>query len=165
MVLPNGSLSYTEFDITFTGVSGAQSKAAMVVSNTVDENGVGIGTNSTALVDNTVTIPTGSTASSVQILKQSGNEFRVNPIIAPQQVFTPDDYARGQRSTCRGYEQRGEFVVIAWPARGGLAAVAPKDRDGHLFPPLIGLWVTSIPFNPGVTFVPGTVISDIVTPG
>ncbi len=160
VVLPNGSLSYTEFDITFTGVSGAQSKAAMVVSNTVDENGVGIGTNSTALVDNTVTIPTGSTASSVQILKQSGNEFRVNPIVPPS-VFTPTTTPEDSDQPAVAMSSTGSFV-IAW--RGAVSQqVAPKDVTDIYFRRYQALGDINS-FNPG-TYVPGTVISDIVTPG
>ncbi|MGO9109891.1 MAG: Calx-beta domain-containing protein [Thermoguttaceae bacterium] len=160
VVNPDGSLSYTEFDVTFTSVAGAQTHAPMVVTNCTDEDGVGIGTNSTELLDGAVTLPVGSTEADVSILKQSGNEFQVNP---PQStsIYSGTNQALNSDQPSVAMGGSGNFE-IAW--RGQISQeFAPKDVTDIYFRMYEPLGVISS-YSPG-TYVPGTVISDLVTPG
>ncbi|MGA2253720.1 MAG: hypothetical protein ABSG53_03585, partial [Thermoguttaceae bacterium] len=160
VVNPDGSLSYTEFDVTFTSVTGDQTHAPMVVTNCTDENGVGIGTNSTELLDNAVTLPVGSTEAEVKILKQSGNEFQVNPP-QPASIYAPGNQPLDSDQPSVAMSGSGNFV-IAW--RGQVSSeFAPKDVTDIYFRMYEPVGVTDS-FSPG-TYVPGTVISDIVTSG
>ena len=108
----NGTYSYTQFDVTFNGINGAADIAPMVVSNVADENGVGIGVNTTQKVDNTVTLTTGSTESQVQILKQSGNEFQVNPP-QPTSIYTSTTQPLNSDQPSVAMDGSGNFVTTA----------------------------------------------------
>jgi len=157
---PDGTLSYTRFDVTFTSVTGDQSHAPMVVTNCTDENGVGIGTNSTELVDNTVTLPVGSTAAEVKILKQSGNEFQVNPA-QTSSVYTLGNQPLSSDQPSVAMSNSGNFE-IAW--RGQVSQeFGPKNVTDVYYRMYEPVGVTDS-YSPG-TYVPGTVISDLVTPG
>jgi hypothetical protein len=155
VVNADGTLSYTEFDVTFTGVSGATVEAPMVVTNAVDENGVAIG--ATTLSGDGVA--SGSTASQVEILKQSGNEFQVNPT-QPTSIFTENTQPLNSDQPAVAMDGSGDFV-IAW--RGQVSQqVAPKDVTDIYFRRYEPVGVAAS-YTPG-TYVPGTVISDLVTP-
>ena len=160
VVLPDGALSYTEFDITFTGVSGATVAGALVITNCVDGSGVGIGatTYNTAGTAGTADVPTGSTEAQVQILKQSGNEFQVNP----QQVtsiFTANQQPLSSSDPSVAMDSAGEFV-IAW-AGGVSPEIAPKAMTNIYLRMYAPVGVTS---SFSDTAVAGAVTSDLVTP-
>ena len=162
VVNPDGTLSYTEFDVTFTGVSGAQSKAAMVVTNAADENGVGIGftTYNTDASAGMIGIPTGSTASQVSILKESGNEFQVNPQ-QPTSIYNQTTQPLNSDQPAVSMNGSGNFV-IAW-REAVSPSLAPKDVTDIYFQQYEPTGMIDS-FNPG-TYVPGEVTSDIVTSG
>ena len=152
VVNADGSLSYTNFDVTFTGVSGAQIEPQMVVTNCFDESGNPIGTT----LPGAEGTPIGSTQAQVLILKQSGNEFQVN---LPQ---TYDIYSLTPQPLDSNYsgvamDASGDFA-ISWQ-QAVSQSVAPKDVTNievRRYTP-VGL-INS--FSPG-TFVPGTVTSDV----
>ncbi len=160
VINPDGTFSYTQFDVTFTGISGTQNIAPMVVTNATDENAVGIGTNVTELLDNTVELTVGSTESQVQTLKQSGNEFQVNPA-QPSSVYSQSNLPPNSEEPSVAMSGAGNFV-IAWS--GGVSQqLAPKDVTDVFFRMYEPLGIAGS-YSPG-TFVPGAVISDIVKPG
>ena len=122
----DGTLSYTEFDVTFTGISGATVAAPMVVTNCVDGYGIAIGTTnySSAGTAATAEVPTGSTDAQVKVLKQSGNEFQVNPPYTTS-IFTANQSPLTADEPSVAMDASGEFV-IAWPGRVS-QELAPKD--------------------------------------
>ena len=161
VVNPDGSLSYTSFNVTFTGASGDQIEAPLLITNCIDEDGIAVGqavTTPITTTDATSGLPvvvqqvTGWTETAVNILKESSPEFQVNP----KQTVTPASSNRrlpSSPATSRPWPwtPRSDFVV-AW--RGGVSqAVAPKDVTNiyyRYFSPTG--FIDS--YNPG-TFVPG----------
>ncbi len=170
IVNPDGTLSYTTFDVTFTGVSVRQIEPEMVVTNCTDENLVPIGATipgpeagpaGTVPIGSTdAQVPIGSTEAQVKILKQTGNEFEVNEP-QPYSVYalTPQPLNNSQSSVAM--DASGDFV-IAWT--GAVSQeFSPKDVTDIYFRHYTPVGVTDS-FSPG-TYVPGAVTSDIVTPG
>ncbi len=159
VVLPSGQLSYTEFDITFTGVSGATVAGPMAVTNCVNGSGVGIGTTTfnTAGTAGTADVPTGSSEASVQILKESGNEFQVNPTQATS-IFTSNQQPLSSAQPSVAMDGSGEFV-ISWT--GGVSPeLAPKAMTNIYLRMYAPVGITGS-FSDAA--VPGAVTSDLVT--
>ena len=78
--------SFTEFQVTFTSVTGTTVDAPLVVTSITTANG-GTTAGSTTSLDGTVAVPVNVTGATVAVLKQTGNEFQVNPS-QPYSVYT-----------------------------------------------------------------------------
>ncbi len=137
VTLPDGTLSSTQFDVEFTGIFGDRQEPAMQVVAASDENGVPIDTKAW---------------SQVQILKESSNQFQVNP---PEQssVYSPYQASLSADEPAVAMDAAGDFV-IAW--RGDVSyQTTPKDVAdiyARMYSP-VGITDS---YNPN-TYVPGLV--------
>ena len=137
---PDGTLSYSQFDVTFTGVSGATVEQAMLVSNTVDEN----------------QIPIDPSQSQVTILKQSGNEFEVDQPQASN-LFNQNQQPLNSDQPAVAMDGSGDFV-ISWRAQVP-QEVAPKNVTDIYFRMYQPVGVVGS-YNQGA-IVAGSVTSDV----
>ena len=161
----NGALSTTSFDITFTGyvdggagntgeaesTSGATVDAAMVVTNCVNASGTSLSSTTVG----TEGVPTGSTGSSVTILKESGNEFQVNPP-QPNSIYAQNTQALNSDQPAVAMDGSGDFVVT-WREQVA-QEVAPKNVTDVYFRRYSPVGVTDS-YSDAV--VPGAVTSDL----
>jgi subtilisin-like proprotein convertase family protein/secreted trypsin-like serine protease len=88
VVTADGTLSLTEFDITFVGSSGKQDHPQLVVSNARNDRG------------QTVSIP----SSAITTRKEPSNEFRVNP--------EEGTVAYNQTNPAVAMDADGDFVIV-----------------------------------------------------
>jgi hypothetical protein len=127
--------SYTQFDITFTGVSGDRDEPPLKVVSCSDENGVAID-------------PT--TYADVSILKESTPEFRVNPVV-PANPFLLNPQVLNSDQAAVAMSPAGNFVVT-W--RGDVSQLSqPKDVTDVYARMYAPVGITDS-YNPG-TYVPG----------
>ncbi len=87
VVTAEGTLSLTEFDITFVGSSGKQNHPELVVSNAKND------------ANQTVSVP----SDAITTRKETSNEFRVNP---------EEETAYNQTSPSVAMDADGDFVIV-----------------------------------------------------
>jgi large repetitive protein len=96
VITPDGTMSLTDFDITFIGSSGKQDHPELAVSNAKNDQGL------------TVSVP----SDTVTTRKEPSNEFRVNPLEADDPT-TPGNDTYDQINPSVAMDADGDFV-IAW---------------------------------------------------
>jgi hypothetical protein len=95
VVLPDGTLSLTEFDITFVGSSGKQDHPLLEISSARNDQG------------QTVSVP----SNAVVTRKEPSNEFRVNPEEFDDPTTSgPDAY--NQTNPSVAMDADGDFVIV-----------------------------------------------------
>jgi len=161
----DGELSLTQFDVTFNGYvdggagstseseSGATVDAKMVVNNCVSATGAVLSTaplNSEGVPYN----PPGA-APQVTILKESGNEFQVNPP-QPNSIYTQNIIGLNSDQPAVAMDGTGNFV-IAWREQVA-SEVAPKNVTDIYFRRYGPVGLTD---SYSGAFVPGEVTSDV----
>ena len=143
----DGTASTTQFDVTFSGISGTLVDAPIVITNAVNVYGNALGTK----IIGGEGVPTGSTGASVTVLKASGNEYQVN---APQAI---DVYNSGTAlnsdQPAVAMDGSGNFVV-AWREEIP-QQLAPKDITDIYFRRYAPMGITT-------ANVPGEQFSDVV---
>jgi hypothetical protein len=95
VVLPDGTLSLTEFDITFVGSSGKQDHPELGITNARNDLGQTISVPSDAIVTR----------------KEPSNEFRVNPEEFDDPTTTDPD-AYNQTNPSVAMDADGDFVIV-----------------------------------------------------
>ena len=127
--------SFNEFQVTFTSATGTIVDAPLVVTSMITANG-GTTTGSTTNLDGTVAVPTNVSGATVTVLKQSGNEFQVNPPQAAS-VYTANQAPLNATQPAVAMDGTGEFVVT-W-AGDVSQELAPKgftDIYARVFAPV-----------------------------
>ena len=124
----DGSASTTQFDVTFGGISGTLVDAPMVITNAVNVYGNALG----STIVSGEGVPTGSTAASVTVIKESGNEFQVNPPEAVN-IFNSGTALNSDQPAV-AMDGSGNFMIAS--ARGSPAAIGAEGHYRHLLPPL-----------------------------
>ena len=95
VITPDGTMSLTEFDITFVGSSGKQNHPELTVSNARNDQG------------QTVSIP----SDAVETRKEPSNEFRVNPEEFDDPTTSGAD-AYNQVNPSVAMDADGDFVIV-----------------------------------------------------
>jgi hypothetical protein len=123
--------SFTSFDITFTNVTGTTVDAPMSVTSYTTANGTTSAPQSQLIYDGavptvpgTVSVPTNATGATVAVLKQSGNEFQVNPP-QPTSIYTLNQAPLDSSEPSVSMDGSGDFV-ISWTGQVS-QQIAPKD--------------------------------------
>ena len=121
--------SFTQFTVTFTSVFGTTVDAPLVVTSYVTADGTA-STSQTSLLDGAVSLPANVSGSSVQILKQTGNEFQVDPP-QPSSIYTENIQPLNSDQPAVAMDGSGDFV-ISWT--GDVSQeLAPKDVSNIYF--------------------------------
>jgi len=144
--------SFTQFTVTFTSATGTIVDAPLVVTGFTTANGGTTPGGSTTL-DGTVILPTNAAGSTVTVIKQSGNEFQVNPT-QPSSVYTANQPPLSASQPAVAIDGSGNFVVT-W-AGDVSQNLAPKD-----FTDVYARMYAPVGVTPAGTAVPGAVASDL----
>ncbi len=131
VVSAGGASSATQFDITFTGISGTTVDAPVVVTDTT--NAVGAVSYSASLNSEGVAYNAAGAAAYSEILKQTGNEFEVNPPL-PTSIYTENIAAANSIEPAVAMDGAGDFIVT-WTEQIPQEDRA-QGRHQHLLPPL-----------------------------
>jgi hypothetical protein len=153
-VNPGGTntTSFTQFTVTFTSVTGTIVDAPLVVTGITTANGATTPGGTTSL-DGTVALPTNVAGATVTVLKQSGNEFQVNPTPAPS-VYTANQPPLNASQPSVAMDGSGDFVVT-WAGEVS-QQLAPKD-----FTDIFARIYAPVGVTPAGTTVPDSVNSDL----
>ena len=144
--------SFTQFTITFTSATGTIVDAPLVVTGFTTANGV-VTPGGTTTLDGTVTLPANAAGSTVTVVKQSGNEFQVNPT-QPASVYTANQAPLNATQPAVAIDGSGDFVVT-W-AGDVSQNLAPKD-----FTDVYARVYAPVGVTPAGTAVPDSVTSDL----
>jgi hypothetical protein len=144
--------SFTQFQVTFTSSTGTIVDAPLVVTSFTTANGGTIAGPTTNL-DGTVAVPVTVSGATVTVVKQSGNEFQVNP---PQStsVYTANQAPLSATQPAVAMDGSGEFV-ITWAGEVS-QELAPKD-----FTDVYARVYAPVGVTPAGTAVLGAVSSDL----
>ncbi len=126
--------------------------APLVVTGFTTANGV-VTPGGTTTLDGTVTLPTNAAGSTVTVVKQSGNEFQVNPT-QPASVYTANQAPLNASQPAVAIDGSGDFVITwAGEVSQNLAPKSFTDVYARMYAP-VGV-------TPAGTAVPSAVSSDL----
>ncbi len=132
------AVNTTQFDVTFTGVSGKKDHPLMVVTQAFDDFGNNL-------------LP--SPQLQVRTLKEPSPEFRVNPE-EPDDPFTPGPDVFYQRNSSVAMDADGDFVIV-WESdvSNSLVFSSFSDIFGRRFKPIGNVPPAQIDFVQGVSLL------------
>ncbi|NLS96608.1 MAG: hypothetical protein GXX96_31110 [Planctomycetaceae bacterium] len=132
VVKSDGTLSLTEFDITFVGSSGKQDHPQLALTNARNDQGL------------VVSVP----SSAVVTRKEPSNEFRVNPA-EPDDPATAGNDAYNQTNPSVAIDADGDFVIV-WESE------IPNTKDFGSVSDIFAQRFT--PFGKTTAAIPGEMI-------